>query len=194
MGTVLSNFHGQSARKRDHSDGFFEVGMIEPIDTRSRIRNAKGGRYWATICALESSATRAREASSFAMHSTWLFLFSSCLQDESLCDNSTSTRMYCKNASARVKIEKSFGDVKLLRVFGRFWLSLFSSISELYYWRLLSILIRSPRCWKIYCIQKSLGYERARPAYVAFSFPLLWFVTLLSHLSTENREVTRRRD
>lgn len=109
------------------------------------------------------------------MHSDLTFLFPSCLQDESLCNNSTPTRMYCKNASAS-KDWKSLGGVKLLRVFSRFWISRFSSISELstsYLLRNCPILIHSARCWKIYyCIQRFLGYERARPAYVAFSFPL----------------------
>lgn len=45
MGTVLSNFHGQKrtkTRRATCSDKFFKVRMIEPIDSRSRIRNAKG--------------------------------------------------------------------------------------------------------------------------------------------------------
>lgn len=128
----------------------------------------------------ESSATRAREASSFAMHSdltlfSFFFLyFYSCLQDESLRDsNSTSTRVCIVRMLTRGKIVL-FG--ALLNCFAFLNFSPFLNLG-IVHWRPIfrSILIQSRSLLKNIplLLKTSSEHERARPAYVAVSFPPL---------------------
>lgn len=116
MGTVLSNFHGEAHGEtlrrilwsRDDRTDRYSI-------TYKEMRRGKDiGQPFAhsRVVALEPER---RVVSRCIV--TWLlfFLFLSCLQDESLRDNSTSTRMYRKNADASKNL-CCLGIVKLLRV------------------------------------------------------------------------------
>lgn len=191
MGTVLLNFHGQSAIAPTNSS---KSGWSDRSILDHDIRNAKGediGQPFAHSRVVPLEPERRVVVSRCIV--TWLFLISS-LPAGRVALRQFHVDAHCENASAS-KNRIVWRSIKLLRVFRSFFnFSPFFNL-KIVYWRLLSILIHSARCWKIYCIQRFLGHERARPAYVAFSFPFFSFVTLLSHLSTsENREATRRRD
>lgn len=155
MGTVLSNFHGRSARTRAREDAQLaptnssKSGRSDPIDSRSRIRNAKGediGQPFAHSRVVPLEPER-RVVSRCIVTCDFFYFFPAC-RTSRFATIPRRRAHVLQECRARAKIENRSAALNCFVFFDVFRISRFSSIPELSIGdshRFLSILCALPK-------------------------------------------------